>query len=236
MTQRALLIIAVAVLLLLPVAAIAAGGFDDVSDDDIFAGDIQWIKDAGITKGCNPPANTLYCPEDDVTREQMAAFMHRLASNRVVDAATVEGMTAAQLKGQTGDIGPAGADGAAGPAGDDGAPGAAGPAGAPGAPGAAGPAGAPGADGTDGFGSISFYQVENTETLPPLGTSTTGFSADCDPGDFVTGGGYRISSSGVATQNRASGNTWLVSVTMVRRGDVTAYAQCAHVVDPAPTS
>ncbi len=95
-----------------------------------------------------------------------------------------------------------------------------------------GPAGANGTDGTDGFGSISFYQREITESLPAFGTSSTGFSADCDPGDSVTGGGYRISSTGAATQSRASGDTWLVSVTMVLAGDVTAYAQCAHVVAP----
>ena len=31
----------------------------------------------GITKGCNPPANDRFCPDDDVTRGQMAAFLHR---------------------------------------------------------------------------------------------------------------------------------------------------------------
>jgi len=119
MGQRALMVLAASVLLLVPVAAFAGAvsGFDDVPDDSIYASDIAWIKDAGVTKGCNPPANTLYCPDDDVSREQMAAFMHRLATNRVVDAGTVEGMTAAELKGQTGDTGPAGA---AGPKGDQG--------------------------------------------------------------------------------------------------------------------
>lgn len=32
-----------------------------------------------VTIGCNPPENTEYCPEENVTREQMAAFMRRLA-------------------------------------------------------------------------------------------------------------------------------------------------------------
>ncbi|MEA2022738.1 MAG: hypothetical protein U9N79_00455, partial [Actinomycetota bacterium] len=40
------------------------------------------------TKGCNPPTNTKFCPSDNVTREQMSAFMHRLAINKVVDAKT----------------------------------------------------------------------------------------------------------------------------------------------------
>ena len=33
--------------------------------------------DAGITQGCNPPTNDLYCPNDRVTRGQMAAFLVR---------------------------------------------------------------------------------------------------------------------------------------------------------------
>ena len=48
---------------------------EDVADDNVFKADIQWLADAGVTKGCNPPANTEFCPEDNVTREQMSAFM-----------------------------------------------------------------------------------------------------------------------------------------------------------------
>jgi hypothetical protein len=87
-SSRVLLIVAAFVLLLVPVAAIAAGGFDDVGDDNVYKADIQWLADVGVTKGCNPPSNTEFCPSANVTREQMAAFMHRLAVNRVVDAAT----------------------------------------------------------------------------------------------------------------------------------------------------
>jgi hypothetical protein len=49
------------------------------------------MKVNGITVGCNPPGNTNYCPDDNVTRGQMAAFMKRLAENNVVDAATLDG-------------------------------------------------------------------------------------------------------------------------------------------------
>jgi hypothetical protein len=105
---RLLVTIAVAAVVLIPVAVLAAGGFEDVSDDNVFKADIEWLADAGVTKGCNPPANTKYCPKGSVTREQMAAFMHRLAVNRVVDAGTVEGKTATDLKGQKGDTGPRG--------------------------------------------------------------------------------------------------------------------------------
>jgi hypothetical protein len=43
----------------------------------VFEGDINAVAAAGITRGCNPPANDRFCPEGQVTREQMAAFLHR---------------------------------------------------------------------------------------------------------------------------------------------------------------
>jgi uncharacterized repeat protein (TIGR01451 family) len=46
-------------------------------DDSIFEGNINRLAEAGITKGCNPPANDNYCPNDFVTRGQIAAFFHR---------------------------------------------------------------------------------------------------------------------------------------------------------------
>jgi hypothetical protein len=112
-TGRLLLIVAASALLfaIVPVIAIGASGdFEDVSDSNVFRSDIEWLATVGVTKGCNPPANTKYCPGNPVTREQMAAFMHRLAEG-VVDAQTVEGMTAAELKGQKGDPGPQGEKG-----------------------------------------------------------------------------------------------------------------------------
>ena len=52
------------------------GAFTDTADSP-FASDIAWLAATGITKGCNPPANTRFCPETSVTRGQMAAFLHR---------------------------------------------------------------------------------------------------------------------------------------------------------------
>lgn len=54
-------------------------GADVFTDDNgsIFEADIDKIGTAGITKGCNPPGNDKYCPKNEVTREQMAAFLHR---------------------------------------------------------------------------------------------------------------------------------------------------------------
>ncbi len=72
---------------------LSATGTADFSDDDesIFEGDIQRLAAAGITKGCNPPSNTRFCPDDQVTRGQMAAFLRRALSDRFqVGAATKE--------------------------------------------------------------------------------------------------------------------------------------------------
>lgn len=69
-------------------AAIAAGRFTDVDDTSIFKAGIQWMADSGITKGCNPRSNGKFCPQNTVTREQMAAFMRRLAEAKVVKADT----------------------------------------------------------------------------------------------------------------------------------------------------
>ena len=52
------------------------GRFID-DDDSVFVADIEWLAGEGITKGCNPPLNTLFCPDDSVTRGQMAAFLAR---------------------------------------------------------------------------------------------------------------------------------------------------------------
>ncbi|MCP4307092.1 MAG: hypothetical protein GY788_19920 [bacterium] len=54
------------------------GGNKFIDDDDsIFQDDIAKLAAAGITRGCNPPANTEFCPNDSVTRGEMAAFMVR---------------------------------------------------------------------------------------------------------------------------------------------------------------
>ena len=52
----------------------------DVFDDDgdsVYEQAINKLAAARITIGCNPPANTRFCPDDPVTRGQMAAFLTR---------------------------------------------------------------------------------------------------------------------------------------------------------------
>ena len=55
------------------------GGGNIFIDDNetIFETDIDKLAAAGVTKGCNPPDNDKYCPNNYVTRGQMAAFLHR---------------------------------------------------------------------------------------------------------------------------------------------------------------
>ncbi|MFP3914295.1 MAG: hypothetical protein ACLFWM_05425 [Actinomycetota bacterium] len=95
----------------------ASHSFLDVPEDHLFHGDIEWMRDNGITRGCNPPANTNYCAEDYTTRGQMAAFFHRFAQAGVVDADTLDGLDstdfltkeeAEELEGVPGPQGPAG--------------------------------------------------------------------------------------------------------------------------------
>jgi hypothetical protein len=52
-------------------------GFKDVASGSLFAADIGKLATGGITKGCNPPTNDLFCPREPVTRETMAAFLDR---------------------------------------------------------------------------------------------------------------------------------------------------------------
>jgi len=83
--------IVVVAVVLVPTSSWAAHQFNDVPDANLFHDDITWLKDAGVTLGCG---SGNYCPEDNVTRQQMAAFMRRLAENQVVDAGQVLGGTA----------------------------------------------------------------------------------------------------------------------------------------------
>lgn len=46
-------------------------------DDSVFENDIERLAEGGVTKGCNPPTNDQFCPDDPVTRGQMAAFLVR---------------------------------------------------------------------------------------------------------------------------------------------------------------
>lgn len=77
--------------LLVPAGAWASHQFSDVPNSDWAHDDISWIRDAGVTLGCG---DGNYCPDDFVTRREMAAFLQRLGTKQVVDAKEVNGGTA----------------------------------------------------------------------------------------------------------------------------------------------
>lgn len=57
---------------------VAPPGDPFVDDNDsVHEGFINALSAAGITQGCNPPSNTLFCPQDLITRAQMASFLQR---------------------------------------------------------------------------------------------------------------------------------------------------------------
>jgi hypothetical protein len=89
-SKRSAIIIAVALLLIIPTTAIAQSLFNDVAPGSTHEPGIGFMKDSGVTVGCNA-AGTEYCPSDAVTREQMATFMYRLSGNEPNTAPSVLG-------------------------------------------------------------------------------------------------------------------------------------------------
>jgi hypothetical protein len=59
------------------ITASYTGRFLDILGN-IFENAIVWMADEGITVGCNPPSNTNFCPDDAVTRGEMAVFISRV--------------------------------------------------------------------------------------------------------------------------------------------------------------
>jgi hypothetical protein len=53
-----------------------SGRFID-DDASVHENDIETIASTGVTRGCNPPLDTEFCPTDPVTRGQMASFLVR---------------------------------------------------------------------------------------------------------------------------------------------------------------
>ena len=55
------------------------GGTDFFVDDEssVFQESINKLANHDITKGCNPPANDEFCPDENLGRAQMATFLAR---------------------------------------------------------------------------------------------------------------------------------------------------------------
>jgi hypothetical protein len=62
-----------------PASAQSCAGFTDVPAASSFCKNVEWIKNRAITQGCT--SLTLFCPNDAVTRLQMAAFLNRLGTS-----------------------------------------------------------------------------------------------------------------------------------------------------------
>ena len=76
MTRRVLLVVVLVGVLSTGAVAVAQGDiqFEDVSEDSVHAENIQWLRYLGITTGCG---DGNYCPDDPVTRAEMATFLRR---------------------------------------------------------------------------------------------------------------------------------------------------------------
>jgi hypothetical protein len=60
-----------------PLPAVAQDGTFVDDDGSVHEANIEAVAAAGITRGCNPPDNNRFCPDESVTRGQMAAFLVR---------------------------------------------------------------------------------------------------------------------------------------------------------------
>ena len=97
--RRMALAVVLALAVAVPGLALGSHQFGDVPDSNPFHADISAIANVGVTTGCG---GGNYCPNDYVTREQMAAFMNRLGAlgpgkTPVVNADKVDGLDSTQL-------------------------------------------------------------------------------------------------------------------------------------------
>ena len=64
---------------LVPLVALAFDGFADVDSAAFYHADANWLRERRITLGCG---GSNFCPDQVVTRGQMASFLHRTANVR----------------------------------------------------------------------------------------------------------------------------------------------------------
>ena len=165
--------------LIAPTAVWATHRFSDVGDDHTHARGIDYVADTGVSSGC--AGGDAFCPEDELTRSQMATFLHRASGNAPgvapsVNADKVDGMDAVQLQGQPGPAGPTGSTGPAGPTGSTGPAGPTGPAGS---------AGSAGSNGVSGYEIVTQDRMFSSDFQGELGNMVV----PCPAGKKAVGGG-----------------------------------------------
>src|SRR5690606_23328552 len=74
----------------------------------VFHDDAAWLSATGITRGCHPPANDRFCPDDPVTRGQMAAFLARALARAPAPPATFPDTTGPLFAGDAACLAPTG--------------------------------------------------------------------------------------------------------------------------------
>jgi hypothetical protein len=204
--RRSLTVVAsMALVGLIALTASAAHTFQDVPDTHTFHDDIAWMRDSGITKGCNPPANTEFCPDDFASRGELAAFFRRFAEAGVVDADTLDGKDSTDFLGKNEKA--ADSDLLDGKDSSE------------------------FVQVGDGLGAAlaaSLYIA--TETEEWLLAVNNEVIASCDDGDVLISGGYQA--EGLLEVNvedsYPSGGDWVVRGTASVLADVTAYAICVR--------
>ena len=180
--RKAIAVVSTAILLAVGSVAVASHNFTDVDEGNIFHDDIAWMYDNGITYGYG---DGTYGPKDFMTREQMAAFMHRLYDRitreipepvsaddllvEVINEIDDGEITVITEKGEKGDKGDPGPQGPQGPE---------------------GPAGADGKDGADGRDGVTGYSVGGGEI--PIAPGNFSVTKACKDGKVAIGGGFRI--------------------------------------------
>ena len=99
-SRRAVAVLALSLTLVaFPLGVLASHQYSDVPDSNPFHADIAAITNAGVTSGCG---GGKYCPDRNVTRAEMAAFMNRLGAlaagkTPVVNADKLDGIDSSQF-------------------------------------------------------------------------------------------------------------------------------------------
>lgn len=105
--RLALIMVTLTLAMGIPLGIALAAHFGDVPNSHPFHNDIAAIADAGVTSGCGGGD---FCPDRNVTRAEMAAFLNRLGAlgpgkPPVANANEVDGLDANDLTRVAGDAG-----------------------------------------------------------------------------------------------------------------------------------